>query len=288
MLDNKARVLACVDRSRFADYVADYAAWAAKRLNAPLEFLRIIDRHPETATGGDHSGAIGVDARAALLAELSEQDEANSRAERELGRLLLNRLRERAVAAGVDSPDVRQRYGTLEETLAEQEPDVGLFVLGRRGESAETTLRDLGRNVEQVVRSLHKPILAVSEAFTEPRRAMLAFDGGTVTRRGVELVARSALFRGLPIHVLMSGKARAGAASQLDWAQKTLAKAGFEAPATLIPGDAERIIASRIEEESVDLLIMGAYGHSPLRTLLFGSKTSDLLRSAKIPTLLLR
>jgi nucleotide-binding universal stress UspA family protein len=33
---------------------------------------------------------------------------------------------------------------------------------------------------------------------------------------------------------------------------------------------------------------MGAYSHSPLRSLLFGSKTSDLLRSSKIPTLLLR
>jgi nucleotide-binding universal stress UspA family protein len=36
------------------------------------------------------------------------------------------------------------------------------------------------------------------------------------------------------------------------------------------------------------MLLMGAYGHSPLRSLLFGSKTSDLLRSAKVPTLLLR
>ena len=33
---------------------------------------------------------------------------------------------------------------------------------------------------------------------------------------------------------------------------------------------------------------MGAYGHSPLRSLIFGSKTSDLLRSATLPTLLLR
>jgi len=33
---------------------------------------------------------------------------------------------------------------------------------------------------------------------------------------------------------------------------------------------------------------MGAYSHSPLRSLVFGSKTADLLRSATIPTLLLR
>jgi nucleotide-binding universal stress UspA family protein len=36
------------------------------------------------------------------------------------------------------------------------------------------------------------------------------------------------------------------------------------------------------------MLIMGSFGHSPLRSLLFGSKTADLLRSSTIPALLLR
>jgi nucleotide-binding universal stress UspA family protein len=64
--------------------------------------------------------------------------------------------------------------------------------------------------------------------------------------------------------------------------------AGFEVTTALIPGDAERVIARHVREQDIDMLLMGAYGHSPLRSLLFGSKTSDLLRSAKIPTLLLR
>ena len=73
-----------------------------------------------------------------------------------------------------------------------------LFVLGRRGESAETTQRDLGRNVERVVRALHKPILTVTEKLSRATaRAMIAFDGGIVTRRGVEMVAASPL---LPRH----------------------------------------------------------------------------------------
>ncbi len=284
--DNK--VLACVDQSRFADYVADCAAWAARRMDAPLEFLHVIDRHPEIGSGEDHSGAIGFDAQEHLLTELSDRDAARTKAARERGRVFLNRLRERAVAAGVASPDVRQRHGNLEETLVEQEDGVRLFVLGRRGESAETTRRDLGRNVERVVRALHKPILAVTEGFREPRRVMIAFDGGSVTRKGVEMVAASPLFRGLPCHLLMSGKERQDAPKALEWAKKTLEAAGFEAPAALVPGDAESIIAKRVREEGIDLLVMGAYTHSPLRNLFLGSKTSDLLRAAAIPTLLLR
>ena len=284
--DNK--VLACVDQSQFADYVADYAAWAAARMDAPLEFLHIIDRQPEIATDADHSGAIGMDAQENLLSELTHQDEQRSKAAREQGRVFLDRLRQRAESAGVAAPDVRQRHGALVETLAEQQQGVRLFVLGRRGESAETTQRDLGRNVEEVVRSLQKPILTVTEGFTEPKRVMIAFDGGIVTRKGVEMVAGSPLFRGLPIHLLMSGKQHRDSTKQLDWAKRILESANFEAPSSLVPGDAERVIAEAVQRLNIDVLIMGAYTHSPLRSLLFGSKTSDLLRSSKIPTLLLR
>lgn len=287
-MKHEKKVLACVDHSRFADDVAEYAAWAARRMQAPLELLHVIDRHPEIATGNDHSGAIGIDAQETLLTELSNHDESRSKAARERGRIMLNRLRGRVIAAGVESPDVRQRYGALEETLVEQEEGVRLFVLGRRGESAEATQRDLGRNVEHVVRALHKPILTVTEGFTEPRRIMIAFDGSAVTRRGIEMVAASPLFRGLPVHLLMSGKASLSAPKQLAWSKTTLEAAGFEVLASLIPGDAESLIAKSVRAQEIDMLIMGAYSHSPLRTLVFGSKTSDLLRSAKIPTLLLR
>ena len=285
-MENK--VLACVDLSHFADYVADYASWAAKRMDAPLKFLHVITRHPEIGSGEDHSGAIGIDSQEILLNKLSEQDAAQAKVAHEKGRVFLNRLRERAIAAGVESPDMKQRHGTLEETLVEQEDEVRLFVLGRRGESAEATNRDLGRSVEGVVRALHKPILTVTEGFVDPRRVMFAFDGSNLTRRGVEMVAASPLFRVLPIHLVMSGKPVQDGQKQLEWARETLQAADFEVIPTLIPGDTERVIAGVIQEQHIDMLIMGAYAHSPLRSLIFGSKTNDLLRSAKIPTLLLR
>lgn len=287
-MKNENKVLACLDQSHFADYVTDYAAWAARRMDAPLELLHIIDRHPEVATDNDHSGAIGINAEQNLLTKLSDQDELRIKAVRESGRVFLNTQRERAVQSGVQATDVRQRYGELEETLVEQQEGVRLIVLGRRGESAEVTQRDLGRNVERVVRALQKPILTITENFKEPKRVLIAFDGGVVTRRGVEMVAASPLFKGLPIHILMSGKQRKDGTKDLEWAQATLTSVGFETVATLIPGDAEHVIAQYIAEHTIDMLIMGGYSHSPLRTMLFGSKTSDLLRSAKIPTLLLR
>lgn len=287
-MKNENKILACVDLSPYADYVADYAAWAAKRLDAPLKFLHVITRHPEIGSGEDHSGAIGIGSQENLLNKLSDQDAAESKAAHEKGRLFLNRLRERAIAAGVASPDMKQRHGTLEETAVDQEPEVQLFVWGRRGESTEQASGKVGRNVESVVRALHRPILSVTAGFSEPTRVLFAYDGSSLARKGIQMVSDSPLLRGLPIHLLMSGKASFDGPKQMEWAKTTLEAAGFQVIPHLIPGNPQTVVAQTIKEQNIDLLIMGAYGHSPLRSWLFGCKTNALLGSVNIPILLLR
>jgi nucleotide-binding universal stress UspA family protein len=79
------KILACVDQSPYADYVADYAAWAARKLVLPLELLHIIDRHQEISASTDHSGAIGVDAQENLLNQLTEEEGTRARQVRDRG-----------------------------------------------------------------------------------------------------------------------------------------------------------------------------------------------------------
>jgi nucleotide-binding universal stress UspA family protein len=281
-------VLACVDQSSFASTVASYAAWAARKLDAPLEFLHVIDRHSDIEADQDRSGTIGLNAQENLLNQLTDADEVHSRKRRETGRIFLNQLRQQALAAGATSVDVRQRHGEIEETLSEQQGDVRLFVLGRRGASAETVQRDLGSNLEWVLRSINRPTLVVGDRYSEPSRVLLAFDGSGVTRRGVEMIARSPLLKGLPIHIVMAGKAQAQSAKLLDNAQAVLTAAGFSVTTNINTDAPEVVIPQMIKDQQIDLLVMGSYSHSPLRAWFFGSKTTALLRSAKVATLLLR
>jgi len=44
------KILACIDHSPYSTSVCDYAAWAAIRLGAPLEFIHVLNRHPEKST----------------------------------------------------------------------------------------------------------------------------------------------------------------------------------------------------------------------------------------------
>lgn len=281
-MNNENKVLACVSQSELAGHVADHAAWAAARLGAPLELLHVIERHPELGSGDDRSGAIGIDAKEALLSKLSADDESHTRRLREQGRLHLNRLRERALAAGAPMVDVRQRHGGLDETLADLEGDARLIVLGRAMPFVP------GTGFEQIVRHSHRPILAVPGPFKEIARVMIAFDGGIASRRGVEMVAGSALFRQCRVHLLMAGKNGAGESRELEWARQTFQGAGLEVDATFKAGSAQEVIPDAVKAQAIDLLVMGAYSHSPFRSLLRGSKTSELLRSFSIPTLMMR
>ena len=278
------KILACVDQSSYANYVADYSAWAAQKFSLPLELLHIIDRHQETASSDDRSGAIGFDAQENLLNRLAEEEGERTRETRERGRLFLNDLKKRCEQRERIAVDVRQRYGQLLETLDEQQQDVALYVLGRRGKSAAHTERDLGRHVESISRKIRRPILTVANAFSEPRSLLVAYDGKRMTRRCISLIADNPALADLPVHVVMSGKQNNDAAKHLEWAEATLAEKGFRTETAYLPGDPEQNITRAIAEREIDMLVMGAYSRSPLKSLFFGSKTNDLLRASRVPT----
>jgi nucleotide-binding universal stress UspA family protein len=280
-------VVACIDGSSSAPAVCDYAAWAALRLQAPLTFLHVLDRSQYPANG-DLSGSIGLGARESLLEELARLDEQRGKLALEQGKLMLEEARKRALADGIGEPLCRQRHGDLVETLAELEGEIRLLVLGRQGEDHTIPSQHIGSHLERVIRTMHRPILVTPADFAEPQRIMLAYDGSTTTRKGVEMIAASPLFKGLPCHLVMAGADTAEAREHLKWAQATLEKAGFEAPGRIVAGDVEPVLNDYRQEHRIDLIVMGAYGHSKIRQFLVGSTTTNVLRQASIPLLLLR
>jgi nucleotide-binding universal stress UspA family protein len=68
-----------------------------------------------------------------------------------------------------------------------------------------------------------------------------------------------------------------------------LARAGLPARLISLDTDHSRIqsgILSLAADESIDLLVMGGYGHSRLRETVLGGVTRDMLRSMTVPTLM--
>ncbi|MDN3524107.1 universal stress protein [Halomonas sabkhae] len=281
------QVMAAIDGSSVSESVCDYATWASRALAAPLTFLHVVDNHPQTAEA-DLSGNIGLGAREHLLEELSHLDEERAKLAQEQGRVMLKAAVERAGQQADGEPATRQRNGTLVETLEELEDEIRLLVIGKRGQTAQQASEHLGSNLERVVRGVHRPILMVPEGFKTPERVLIAFDGSKTTRKGVEMLASSPLFQGIACHVVIVGAETGDNRSQLDWALKTLRDAGHEAEGAIRAGEVEETLRTYTQEQDIDMLVMGAYGHSRIRHLLVGSTTTAMLRKACVPVLLLR
>ena len=282
------KVYACIDGFASTAAVIDWSAWSARRLDAPLELLHVLER-TERPLMTDYSGAIGLGAQEALLDELSELDAKRGKLAQEAGRQLLADARLRAVAAGVERLDVRLRHGELVDTVLEMEPDARLFVLGEHYHASGTSKIHLDHHVERVIRSVKRPVLvSTGMPFEEPRLFVIAFDGSPTARKTIETVARSPMLKGLPVVLAMAGADTSLARQQLEEARLALAAAGFDAASELLPGEPEEVLPALVKAQGASLLVMGAYGHSRIRQLIVGSTTTTLLRLSEVPVLILR
>lgn len=281
------QVLACIDGSLSSPAVCDYAAWASLRLGAPLTLLHVLD-HKQYPPRSDLSGNIALGSREQLLQELAELDERRSKLGLEQGRLALEAARERAQRDGVANPQLRQRHGDLVDSLRELENDIRLLVIGRQGETSDAISQLVGSQLESVIRTLHRPILVSPGQFRAPRSLMLAYDGSATCDKGVDLLAASPLFQGLPIHVVIVGADSDAARAQLQQAERRLVAGGHQVQLAIRAGEVEPTLHDYQTEQDIDLLVMGAYGHSRIRQFLVGSTTSHMLQTSVSPLLLLR
>ncbi|WP_127903537.1 universal stress protein [Solirhodobacter olei] len=279
-------ILAAIDASGYAASVCDLAAWAAARLERPVELLHVVQRKDAVAERHDLSGAIGLGVKSTLLEELTRLDEADARLQVERGRVLLAASAERLRTAGVKDVRPLHRHGGIVETILEREADARLVVIGKRGASHEFAADHIGSKIERVVRASAKPILIASRAGATPKVAVLAYDGSPAANRALERCANSPLFAGMRVHVVVAGGEDARHRALV--AQAMAALAGRDVATTLDAGRPEAVVSDVVAATPGAILVMGAYGHSPLRTLIVGSTTTTLIRTVRVPVLLMR
>lgn len=281
-------LLSCTDGSRYARSVYDHTAWAARRLDAAVHVLHILEPHREVAAMADLSGTIGVDAQAKLTDELVALEESKARVAHTHARAILADAKQHLTAAGVARVEVEATHGELIDSIERFEAGADLIVVGKRGEHADFAKLHLGGNLQRVIRAAHHPVLVASRAFSPIQRVLLAFDGGPSSRAAAAFAAQSPLLRGLDIHLLFAGSATPAMQSSLDEARAQLAPAGREVRADIRPGEPEKVIVETIKREGINLLVMGAYGHSRIREFILGSTTTTMVRTCLLPVLMFR
>jgi len=281
------KVIALVDGSMYSASVCEHAAWIAQRTGAPVELLHVLGRR-ETAEQADLSGSIKLGARSALLEELAALDEQRAKLVAHRGRAILEDARAILEKAEVNEITTRLRHGDIVETVAEVEKDARVILIGKRGEAADFAKGHLGSNLERIVRASHKPVFVAARAFRPIEKVLVAYDGGTSAMKAVDHIARSPLFAGLQITLVFAGAETDTTRKTLDDAAATLRAGGYAVETLIRSGEPEKVLSALTQDQGYDLLVMGAYGHSRVRSLLIGSTTTEMIRSCKVPVVLMR
>lgn len=282
------RLIALIDGSGYSQSVRDLTCWVAERTAASVELMHVLGRRGVGSEPADLSGNLKLGARTALLQELADLDEQKAKLELKRGRLLLEEAKSGLEETGLSSVSTKLRHGDLIDAIGEFEGDADLIVIGKRGEAADFAKLHLGSNLERVVRSATKPVLVASRTFKPINKFLIAFDGGESAMKAVRHIANGKLFTGLPCVLLCVGKPTDSLQEKLDDAAALLRKAGYEVEAGFEAGDPEDVIKNRIESDNIDLLVMGAYGHSRIRNLIIGSTTTEMVRSCQVPVMMFR
>ena len=283
-----SKVIALVDGSLYAESVCDHAAWIARRTASAIEVLHVLGRRETSSAHGDLSGSIALGARTALLEELTALDAQRAKLSQQRGRAILDDAKARIEAAGIADVATRLRIGDVVETVAECDGDADMVVMGKRGEAADFAKGHLGSNLERVARSSHKPLFVAARAFRPIDHFLIAYDGGPSSMKAVDHVARSPLFTGLRCSLLTVGPENTESTQRLADAQSVLKAGGYAVDARIVQGQAEAVISHAVEATGVGLLVMGAYGHSRIRSMILGSTTAEMVRLCKIPVVLFR
>ncbi|MFV2051470.1 universal stress protein [Aliiroseovarius sp. YM-037] len=281
-----SKIVALVDGSVYSESVCDHAAWVATRKGSSVEILHVLGRREGAKS--DLSGNIGLGARTRLMEELAELDAERAKLSMKRGRAILEDAEARLRADGVEEITTRLRHGDLIEELHRAEADADLVVVGKRGEAADFATLHLGSNLERVVRASEKPVLVTSRAFKPVETFLIAFDGGKSALKAVNHVARSNVFGGLNCVLLSAGAETTESRRAVEGAAAQLKSAGYSVEIRTPPGRADTAITEAVTAGGIDMLLMGAFRHSRIRSLFIGSTTAEMVRNCHIPLLLFR
>lgn len=242
-------------------------------------------RQFEIPAVADFSGSLGIQPFEGMVAQLQEVEQIKSNFVKEQA---LKTLADAGVAEAAIT--FHHETGLLVDVMSDYTDVADLVLIGKRGENFNFATEHLGSMLERVLRSVDKPCLVTNRKFKAIDKIAIAYDGGESCQKALDFIAANEPFKAMEIHLVVcaEGNKEDKANELLKEAEKRLQGAGLHPKCQMLSGEVETEIADYVEHNAIDLLLVGAYGHSRLRELFIGSTTTELLRRCLIPVLCFR
>jgi len=274
------KILAALDGSEHSSTALQYTLWLAKRFEAEVTGLYVVDIVSlEGPFLHDISASIGFEPFLNFSSKMREVLESK-------GDAILDSFKEACEKESV-SCDSRISSGVVANEICDKARVADLVVIGRRGANEKFDSGLLGSVAGGVIRKSPKPVLITPRVFKAPEKPLLAYDGSPTSSNAMHAAAEWTKALGLPLAVVTVSR-DPDEDTNLSEAQDYLSTYDVEASYECIEGDPHTAIEDYYNKNAHDLLFIGATHHSRIVEMVLGSNTEYLTRSLNGPFLLVR
>ena len=275
-------ILFGIDGSPGSEIARDFAVDLARRLDARLEAVHVVDsRMLEFPLVAPQAGVIGWNPGA--LNGLQQ-------ALRTRGETLLRETAAAAEKAGVPLA-ASLEFGHPAQVLADIQSRTELVVLGRQGEHSKTAPDITGSTMERFIRRAERPCLVTPGAFKSIGKILVGVDGSSSAGRALREAVDLANALKIPLVILTAAEKESDLprAQQINIEAHCIARAHDCAAAAITAlGNPATAVMEKSAETGCDLVVLGSHGHGWIYDHLIGSVAAHVVSDGTMPVLLVR
>lgn len=268
------RILVVLDGSQASSVAKQYAIKLAKDLGAELTGVGVLDlpwitaAQPEPLGGGAfkihrdqeviHQHHKKIRAMLEKFADLCKENKLN-----------------------YEAVELEGFPATEIETMAETHD---LIVIGRTTDFNFELDVDTDFTVRHIIRDNPRPIVVVTSDYEVDRKVLIAYDGSLQAARALHMYLLLGIGKGQKVHILSIGKKHNEAERAANRAKAMCLAHGVDAEAEGITSklSVEEVIKKKAKELQVTMVVLGAFGHTGIRELIFGTTTEHLLKDSEV------
>jgi|YelNatPaOPRAMG01_1025707.scaffolds.fasta_scaffold14574_3 nucleotide-binding universal stress UspA family protein len=276
------KILVPTDGSEYGKTTIEYAIYMAKKLGATLIGLHVVDINViQGPVFTEVCGTMGVPATPEYFPIIEQRLHEQADA-------ILSSFKEKCSIAQVPC-ETKKEMGVIEQVIIEEGKKTDWIILARRGEHFHLAKGAIiGSTAEAVVRNAGKPVMVTPYKYREIESVGLAYDGSPPAENALRLAIHLCEELSWPLTTIIVTEDQRYASLLTNKLEDTLASHEINETTVILPGNEGKALVKFMEEGSIEMLIMGAYGHNLLRRLLGGSTTSYVIRNSPLPVLLTR
>jgi len=274
-------ILLPIDGSEYSASSTRYAIQAAKRFDARVRALYVIDiKRLAAPLLNDVALCLGI-------SSVPNLEETYRTTLTQIGNTVLESCLRKCRSAGVECETLLQT-GIVSDVICQEAHKVDLVIMGHRGENSQWGSRLFGSVFEATIRQINRPVFVVSKFRQTINRVLAAYDGSNHSSNALKVAVDFCAHEDLPLHVLVVSEAHDDEKPLQEEVESFLTPYKVDWHLERGAGDPCEVITAKARELNADVIAMGAYGHSRIKELLVGSTTDYVIRNASCPVLVYR